>query len=427
MEYFIGAVWVGLELFCAIFFNGAFLQKKERKKYFLPFILTIWVFMSVYTNLPVNQYLKQVLLVVIFAGMSWVLYEGTPAAHIILSIICYIFIAAIDGISVNGMCSLLNISYESFIWRKLAYITLTTADKLIAVFLAWLMGRFRKKGDYGKQHGKYLLLSALFPTVSVLMFLMFFYHVQGNEDISISIVIFSCILMVANIAMIYIIAGIEKATMYEQDARLLKQQISLQSENYNALKKNYNVQRKATHEFERHVQVLRDLLDRGEYDSAKNYIRSLQANRTLRVFSINSNNPVIDVVLNQKHQLAQENGITMRVQVNDLSSIPYQVDTLVVLLSNLLDNAIEACLRIEGHREILCSVLEENGVYVSIRNTSNPVVIVNGEIATSKQNPAEHGFGIPAVKYILDQLNAEYTFAYKDGWFQFVIEIPEKE
>ena len=289
------------------------------------------------------------------------------------------------------------------------------------------MKKKKKKGDYGKQHGKYLLLSALFPTVSVLMFLMFFYHVQGNEDISISIVIFSCILMVANIAMIYIIAGIEKATMYEQDARLLKQQISLQSENYNALKKNYNVQRKATHEFERHVQVLRDLLDRGEFDSAKNYIRSLQENRTLRVFSINSNNPVIDVVLNQKHQLAQENGITMRVQVNDLSSIPYQVDTLVVLLSNLLDNAIEACLRIEGHREILCSVLEENGVYVSIRNTSNPVVIVNGEIATSKQNPAEHGFGIPAVKYILDQLNAEYTFAYKDGWFQFVIEIPEKE
>lgn len=114
----------------------------------------------------------------------------------------------------------------------------------------------------------------------------------------------------------------------------------------------------------------------------------------------------------------------MRVQVNDLSSISYQTDELVVLLSNLLDNAIEACLRLDGHREILCSILKEDSVYISIRNTSNPVVIVNNEIPTSKSEVTEHGFGIPAVKYILEQQNAEYTFAYKDGWFQFVAEIP---
>ena len=184
------------------------------------------------------------------------------------------------------------------------------------------------------------------------------------------------------------------------------------------------MQRKATHEFERHIQVLRDLLDREDFDSAKDYVRTLQANRTLRIFCINSNNPVVDVVLNQKHQLAQENGITMRVQVNNLSSISYQTDELVVLLSNLLDNAIEACLRLDGRREILCTILKEDSVYISIRNTSNPVVIVNNEIPTSKPDAKEHGFGIPAVKYILERLNAEYTFAYNDGWFQFVAEIP---
>lgn len=304
------------------------------------------------------------------------------------------------------------------------YTTLITADKLIAVFLAWLLYRFRTKGNLGKQHSKWLLLSVLFPAISILMFLMFFYYGPKDEDISISIVIFSGILMVANIAMLYIISGIEKATVHEQDARLLKQQISLQTENYNALKKNYNVQRIATHEFERHIQVLKDLLDREEYDSAKSYVRALQANRTLRIFCINSNNPVIDVILNQKHQLAQENRITMRVQVNDLSPISYQTDELVVLLSNLLDNAIEACLRLDGRREILCTILKEDSVYISIRNTSNPVVIVNNEIPTSKPDATEHGFGIPAVKYILERLNAEYTFAYNDGWFQFVAEIP---
>ena len=341
-----------------------------------------------------------------------------------MSLICYIFIAAIDATAVNGMCGLLHIDYNTFVWRKLSYFTLITAEKLFATFLAWLLYRFRKKGNLGEQHHKWLLLSSLFPLVSAVMFVLFFYNLPRDEDAPASILVFSGIMIIANIAMLYVISAIEKAAMHEQETRLLKQQISIQAENYSALKNNYSVQRKATHEFERHIQVLRDLLDRKEYDSAKKYVRGLQANRALRLFCIHSNNPVIDVVLNQKHQLAQENGITMRVQVNDLSSIPYQTDEVVVLLSNLLDNAIEACLRLDGRREILCSILKEDSVYISIRNTSNPVVIVNNEIPTSKPDATAHGFGIPAVKYILERLKSEYTFDYKDGWFQFVAEIP---
>ena len=423
MEYIISAIWSALELLCVAFFNGAFLSKKASKKRNAVVVVAIWGFTNLYTYLPISPFLRQIFLPFIYAGVSLILYNGTYITHIFLSVICYIFIAAIDAFSSYGMCGLLRIDYNILIWRKLLYTTLITADKLFAVFLAWLLYRFRKRGNLGRQHSKWLLLSVLFPVISILLFLMFFYYGPRDEDISINIVIFSAVLMIANVAMLYIISGIEKATEHEQDFRLLKQQISLQTENYNALKKNYNVQRKSTHEFERHIQVLKDLLDHEAYDSAKNYVRTLQANRTLRIFCINSNNPVIDV-LNQKHQLAQENRITMRVQVNDLSSISYQTDELVVLLSNLLDNAIEACLRLEGRKEILCTILKEDSVYISIRNTSNPVTIVNNEIPTSKPDVTEHGFGIPAVKYILEQLNAEYTFAYNDGWFQFVAEIP---
>lgn len=425
MEYFISAGWSGLELICVILFNGAFLASKTRKKFYVLLIVLIWIFISIYIYLPIPPLFLQFGVPLLYSGISLILYEGTYFSHIFLSVICYIFIASIDAIAVNGMCSLLHIDYDIFVWRKISYTTLITTDKLFTIFLAWLLYRFRKKGNFGEQHHKWLLLSSLFPTVSAIMFIIFFYNTSRSEDVSTSIVVFSGIMVIANIAMLYVISAIEKAAMHEQETRLLKQQMSIQVKNYSALKNNYSAQRKATHEFERHIQVLRDLMDQEEYDSAKNYVQGLQANRTLRVFCINSNNPVIDVVLNQKHQLAQENGITMRVQVNDLSSIPYQTEELVVLLSNLLDNAIEACLRIDGRREILCSILEEEGVYISIRNTSEPVAIVNGEIASSKPNAVEHGFGLPAVKYILERLDAEYTFAYKEGWFQFVAEIPK--
>ena len=72
----------------------------------------------------------------------------------------------------------------------------------------------------------------------------------------------------------------------------------------------------------------------------------------------------------------------------------------------------------------MCSILKEDSIYISILNTSQPVTIIHGEIPTTKQDATEHGYGLQAVKYILNQLDAEYTFAYNSGWFQFVAEIP---
>ena len=425
MEYVIGALWIGLELFCCFLFNGAFLQQKVTNKKSICTVLIIWIVVCFYTNIPINQFMKQLLTIIAYTILSLSLLHGTFILHACLAIICYIFIAAIDTVAINGMCYLLGISYNTFVWRKFSYFVLISAEKLLMVFFAWILKCFRKKEILGKQHSKWVLLSVLFPSVSAVMLGMLFYTSPKDGDVSLSIVIFSGILMIANFAMIYVINSIERATEQEQALRLLRQQISIQTENYGALKKNYSVQRKSTHEFKRHIQVIRDLLDRKEYETAQDYVRQLQADRTLKVFSVTSNNPVIDVVLNQKYQVAQENGIKMRVKVNDLSSVSIRTNELVVLLSNLLDNAIEACLKLEENREIVCNILKEDSIYIAIRNTSDPVTIIHGEILTTKQNTTEHGYGLPAVKYILNHLEAEYTFAYHNGWFQFVAEIPE--
>ena len=114
----------------------------------------------------------------------------------------------------------------------------------------------------------------------------------------------------------------------------------------------------------------------------------------------------------------------MQIRVNDLSAVSIPIDALVVLLTNLLDNAIEACQRIDSRKETHCSILCDDTVYISLRNTLPPVRVQDKYIVTTESNKSEHGYGIPAIYYILDQLQAEYAFDYNDGWFQFVAEIP---
>ena len=133
----------------------------------------------------------------------------------------------------------------------------------------------------------------------------------------------------------------------------------------------------------------------------------------------------MDAIFNEKYQRAREEGIVIRFQVNDLSQISIPTDDLVVLLSNLLDNAIEACLRLPEDRAIACSLVHEEELLLSIRNTSPAVQIENGRIETSKEPKAEHGFGLAAVRDILMRLEGEYVMDYSEPWFSFVAEIPD--
>ena len=211
-----------------------------------------------------------------------------------------------------------------------------------------------------------------------------------------------------------------------RDMLLLQQHMEMQRESMCALEQNYRMQRKSTHEFEHHIGVLRDLLEQDEVDAARDYLNRLKKNRSICVYNVNSHHPVVDVILNQKYQAARENEIKMQIQVNDLSALTIPTDSLVVVLTNLLDNAIEACRRIDGYREIFCSILYDDGLYISIRNTSEPVVIIDGKIPTSKQDSLSHGFGLMSVTYVLDKLDAEYTFGYDEGWFHFAAEIQQQ-
>lgn len=224
----------------------------------------------------------------------------------------------------------------------------------------------------------------------------------------------------------YLADRVRQRELEELERRMQRQRLEMQTESISALEQNYRQQRKITHEFEHHIQVLDDLLEAGETEEARQFIRRIRGSRSYRSIGVNSRHTIIDVILNQKYQTAQENDIRMQIQVNDLSGVKLPTDTLVVILSNLLDNAIEACRKLDGYREVDCSVLHEDGLYVAIRNTSEPVEIKGGGIATTKDNPLNHGYGLNNVCFLLDRLEAEYTFDYSDGRFRFVAEIPEE-
>ena len=136
------------------------------------------------------------------------------------------------------------------------------------------------------------------------------------------------------------------------------------------------------------------------------------------------------MILNQKISEAKSQKINVKTQLDDLMGFPLPDDALVVVLSNLLDNALEACVKIpnECARSITVKMkVGDDSSLLCIENTtSEPVIIRSGIISTTKKSPVEHGFGLKNVCAALDQYNASYVVDYQsDGSkFCFIAQIP---
>lgn len=424
MEYLIGAVWVLLELLSFCLFCDAFLpQPRNKVKYAVAF-LAFWVVIYICTNFGWGTPIQQIVAFCLYSGLSFYLYRGRWLRHFLIVVLFFIFAAAVDTAMVYGASMSIGIGYSELVWRKLTYTIVVTLGKLLEVLIAYLTHLLQPSTSKQRIYKKWLWLTLLFPAVSLFLLTVIFHSYKNEADLSIGSFILCNILGLANVAIIYLVRMMEKSSQKEQEMLLVNQQMEIQTQSILDLEKSYRIQRQATHEYQRQLQAIHDLIIIEQITAAKEYIEELQDKQASHLFTVNCRHPIIDVILNHKYQIAKEHNIEIQIQINDLSQVNISTNALVVLLSNLLDNAIEACVRMDGARTIYCSLQLNGSLFLSIRNTTPPVSIVDGVIQTSKAVKHDHGFGLISIRHILDNLQAEYTYHYENGWFQFVAEIP---
>lgn len=425
MEYFLSAIWAALELVALHFFWDALLEVKLPKKTYLLTFFLAWIATLIYLSIDLPNIFEQAISLAMLSVVICFCYRGSFFRKSLCVILYFISVAIIDTAIVYGTSAVLGISLSELVWRKVTYSLVVTIGKLIVIFLAWLVHYFRRTRAPEAIRQKWLLLTIPFPAVSLGMLAVVFYSNREKGDISIGVLLFCIMLAVANIAIIYLIDLMEKNTAESKKLALLNQRMEIQTAGIMALEKNYRVQRKATHEYRNQLQTIHDLLTAENKDVALSYIQQLQGMQKTRIFTVNSHHPVIDAVLNQKYQQAQEYDIDVQMHASDLSCVSIPADHLVVLLSNLLDNAIEACLHLPDQRIIQCSIILTDSLYISVRNTSRSVEINGNFIPTTKEPKEDHGYGLPHIDFILKQLHAEYVLSYQNGWFEFAAEIPQ--
>lgn len=295
------------------------------------------------------------------------------------------------------------------------------------LFLAYTFRRvMRKRSFSGRPNrltGVRSWLCFLFPSTSFVMLVLLLYMTTGKNASEMVIAAACGLIFAANVAVLYLLERMEKTVENQERVLALEQQLQFQAKNMEAASQLYTAQRHKVHDFRAHLNTLQGLLENQEYDAAEQYLNSVTQEQTDRLFLVNSHHAILDALFNTKATEAIQKGIEIDFELNDLSALPFDVSDMAVLFSNLLDNAIEACEKIEGDRVIRVSAVLKQSFLFSVRNTTLPVEIKNDTIQTTKPNASLHGFGISNIKLILNKYHADFVMDYEDGWFQFTGEI----
>lgn len=198
---------------------------------------------------------------------------------------------------------------------------------------------------------------------------------------------------------------------------------NLLEENYRTINDIYMKNAKVYHDLNNHMNVLYHLLDQQEIEKAKDYIKEIAHPITQLSKTTWTGIDVIDVIINSKMEKAKEIDAAIELNVEFPQNTNIQPHDICTILSNLLDNAIEAAGKVTGKRKITLIIRRINHfVMIKIINSCvGSVENKNKFPATTKDNKQLHGWGLPSVKETVDKYNGTIKYANEHG--EFIVSI----
>lgn len=236
-------------------------------------------------------------------------------------------------------------------------------------------------------------------------------------------------LLVMNLLVFYLINDILSREAKLRENQIVLERVKHETGMYRTISENYEKQRKREHEFKNQLTFIAALARENRVDEINHYLKEYNQEIMQNTDSIDTNNVIVNAILNSKYQEMREAGILFVVKINDLSTLQIQDEDIVLILSNLLNNAIEAARQCEDAVIKLKFVIEGEQVILSVINTFSrePVMSENKFLTTKTEDADRHGIGLENIKDTVEKYDGSCVIRHDEKNFKVAILISNQQ
>lgn len=183
------------------------------------------------------------------------------------------------------------------------------------------------------------------------------------------------------------------------------------------------------HDFKNHMICLKNLLRDGKTEQAERYLNNLTHSASLTFADVSTGNIYADAILREKLLLAETKGIHLETDLIFPPSEMLPPMDLCIILSNALDNALEACEKssFKDSKPVIraISYVRHYCLFLEITNPLPSLPEKSGEFFKSTKNDSSfHGMGLSNIKKAVDHCHGTLQLSVLGECFQFFIMLP---
>ena len=424
-DFFNATVFVILaQLFC-----DTFLERKKLSPVWSGAISLLWILTVFIAGNVFEDYLllRIIVVIVINIAISLLIYKKintimsivVPFLFYVMAIVCEFFVIAIHRYLDPNM------RIEKLMDSDIS-IYMGVASQFIQLAVVFLIRRLFHKSETNQISSKIWLTYTVFPLYSLSLIALFAYSFEGtlNGFQKNAFTFIACSLLLINLFIYWFIKQESKRILITQKNEMEIAHSKGILQLYEQITKERDVLGKREHEYKNTISALKGLIADKQYDKIKEILDVQNAELINNANVFETGNKLINAILNTKYVEAREKGIAFRFVINDLSRLKMEDRDCIVILTNILNNAIEATEKCaEDLRFISVKAVIENEEFIfACRNS-----FINDnekELKSKKKDDVSHGYGIDNIRQAVLRNKGNFHFEREDHEFFAVVMIP---
>ena len=219
-----------------------------------------------------------------------------------------------------------------------------------------------------------------------------------------------------------VILLVTQRNVYKEKKLLTEKYLDEQKNYYEYLENREQETKKFRHDFRSHLEMISFLAKNHEYEKIDSYLEQMNIRIDELRNKVTVHNGTVDAILNQYYARAMQQGIHMEVKGRLPGNCVIDAYDLCTIFSNVLSNALEACVDTEEKYMSLVCGYTENSIVIMAKNSFDSERKKEGTwLKSRKENVNYHGFGLENMKDSIDKYHGFYEIMTNNNIFTLTI------